>query len=172
MTLSILDLSAGKRAVWFNKRHPQVTFLDCRPDVEPDVVCDTRELPAAVGGGFGLLVFDPPHVNFGKNAEMSKQYGHHTTEEIRDIVRRTAHEAHRVSAPQALMAFKWNDHDQKLEKVLALMTEWWEPLFGHKVAQRTKHSSATYWVMLLRRDGSNCCGDEFTVAKNGEAPDD
>jgi hypothetical protein len=108
-------------------------------------------MPPEVGSGYGLIVFDPPHVNFGANAEMSKTYGHHTTDEIRDIVKRSAQEAHRVSRPDALMAFKWNDHDQKLEKVLALMSEWWEPLFGQLVATRTKHACGTHWVMLRRK---------------------
>lgn len=25
------------------------------------------------------------------------------------------------------MAFKWNDHDQKLDKVLTMMDEYWRP---------------------------------------------
>jgi hypothetical protein len=74
---------------------------------------------------------------------MSKTYGHHTTEQIRDIVKRSAAEAWRVSTPDALMAFKWNDHDQKLERVLALMADWWEPLFGQLVVTRTKHACGT-----------------------------
>jgi hypothetical protein len=149
--LKILDMSAGNRAMWFNKDNPLTTYLDRRESVKPTICCDTREMPSEVGEGYGLIVFDPPHVNFGKNAEMSKTYGYHTTDEIRDIIKRSAKEAHRVSKPDALMAFKWNDHDQKLEKVLALMTEWWEPLFGQLVAQRTKHACGTYWVMLRRK---------------------
>jgi hypothetical protein len=138
--------------MWFDKNHPEATFVDVRESVSPTVCCDSRELPSQIGSGFDLIVFDPPHVNFGANAEMSKTYGHHTTEQIRDIIRRTAQETHRVAAPRALMAFKWNDHDQKLERVLALMSEWWEPLFGNIVSQRTKHSCMTYWVMLRRKD--------------------
>jgi hypothetical protein len=148
--VKILDLSAGNRAVWFNKEYPDTTYVDIRPEVNPTMVADTRELPQEMNG-FNLIVFDPPHVNFSKNAEMSKTYGHHTTEEIRILISKTAREAHRVSVQDALMAFKWNDHDQKLDRVLALMAEWWEPLFGHKTAIRTAHPSATYWVMLRRK---------------------
>ena len=149
--MKILDLSAGNRAVWFNKQHPCATYLDLRPEVNPDIVCDTRNLPEQVGTGYDLVVFDPPHVNFGENAEMSKTYGYHTTDDIRDIISGSAKEAHRVSRPDALMAFKWNDHDQRFEKVLDLMSAWWEPLFGHKVSVRTKHASTTQWVLLRRR---------------------
>lgn len=150
--MKILDMSAGNRAVWFNKNYPDCTYVDVRPSVNPTVVADTRDLGNTVGEGYNLVVFDPPHVNFGANAAMSKTYGHHTTEQIRDIIRCSAKEAHRVTLPDALMAFKWNDHDQKLDKILALMSDWWEPLFGHATSSRTKHSCQTYWVMLRRRE--------------------
>jgi hypothetical protein len=148
--MKILDLSAGNRAVWFDKQYRDATFVDIRPEVQPTIVADSRALPKEFTD-YDLVVFDPPHVNFSQNAEMSKTYGWHTTAEIRALVELSAAEAHRVTRPDALMAFKWNDHDQKLEKVLALMAQWWEPLFGHKTAIRTAHPSATYWVMLRRR---------------------
>ena len=147
--MNIIDMSAGNRAVWFNKKHPDCIYIDIRESVNPDRVCDSRAT-GMNAGHFDLVVFDPPHVNLGEKSDMARTYGHFTTVEIRDIIRRTSQEAHRISKPEALMAFKWNDHSQKLEKVLALMPEW-EPLFGHKTASRTKHSSSTVWVMLKRR---------------------
>ena len=145
-------MSAGNRAVWFDKEYRDTTYLDLRPEVEPTIVCDTRHLPEEVGSGYDLIVFDPPHVNFGANAIMSKAYGHHTSEDIRSIVSGSAKEAHRVSRQDALMAFKWNDHDQSFDKILGLMDEWWEPLFGATTTVRTKHSSMTKWVLLRRRN--------------------
>ena len=149
--MKILDLSAGNRAIWWNKNYPDATFVDIRPEVNPDIVADSRCLPPEVGSGYALVVFDPPHVNFSASAQMSVTYGHHTTEEIREIINKTAGEAYRVTLPDALMAFKWNDHDQKLGKVLQLLLPWWEPLFGHKVAFRTAHPSATTWTLLRRK---------------------
>lgn len=148
--MKILDMSAGNRAVWFNKQHPSAVYVDRRAEVEPSIVANTRALPVEVGSGYNLIVFDPPHVNFGANAAMSKTYGHHTTEDIRSIIEGSAREAHRVSVLNALMAFKWNDHDQSFDKVLALMAPWWEPLFGHVTSVRTKHNCQTQWVMLRR----------------------
>lgn len=148
--MKILDLSAGRRGVWIAKDHPGAVFVDIRPEVEPTIVADSRNLPPEIGENYDLVVFDPPHVNFGKNANMSRDYGHHTTAEIRELVRKTAAEAHRVTRPEALMSFKWNDHDQPLARMLALMAPWWEPLFGHIVAQRAKHVCMTQWVMLKR----------------------
>mgnify|MGYP001619695377 CR=1 FL=1 len=149
--MKILDLSAGNRAVWFDKNYRDTTFVDIRPEVNPTVVADSRALPPEIGIDYALVVFDPPHVNFSAGAEMSKEYGHHTTQQIRDLILQTGAEAHRVTRPDALMALKWNDHDQKLAKILALLPHW-EPLFGHKVAMRTLHASATTWVLLRRRD--------------------
>jgi hypothetical protein len=146
--LKILDLTAGNRAIWFDKNHPRAVYLDKRAEVNPTVVCDTREIPESVGSRFNLVVFDPPHLNTGKNSNMSKCYGHHTTAEILETIEKTAHQAHKISAPHALMAFKWNDHDIRLERVLKLMPQW-EPLFGH-CTNKDRPRSKTYWVMLRR----------------------
>lgn len=152
--MKILDLSAGNRAVWFDKKYRDAVYVDIRPEVQPDFVADSRQLPQEVGTNYDLVVFDPPHVNFSAGAELSKRYGHHTTEQIRQLIHETAREAHRITRQDALMALKWNDHDQKLEKILGLMSKWWEPLVGHKVAMRTKHASATTWVLLRRLGGT------------------
>jgi hypothetical protein len=147
--VKILDLSAGNRAVWFNKNHPDCVYLDKRKKVNPTIVCDTRKIPKKVGSGYSLIVFDPPHLNYGAKSNMSRDYGHHTTEEILDTIKKTAIEAHRISKPDALMALKWNDHDIRLQRVFDLMPQW-EPLFG----QLTRHGgrSKTYWCMLRRLD--------------------
>ena len=148
--MKILDMSAGNRGTWWNRQYPDSLYLDIRPEVNPDLVCDTRAMPVEVGSGYDLIVFDPPHVNFGVNGHMSVCYGHHTTADIRSIIEGSANEAHRVSRPDALMAFKWNDHDQSFAKVLALMAAWWEPLFGTVSSGRMNNSRKTAWVMLRR----------------------
>lgn len=149
--MRILDLSAGNRAIWFDKDHRDAVYVDVRPEVEPTILADARSLPADLGEGFDLIVFDPPHKNNGASGNMTKNYGHHTHDEIRSIVRDTAREAHRVARPDALMAFKWNDHSIRLAIALSLMSAWWEPLFGHGVSSQQR-SSMTSWVMLRRRD--------------------
>ena len=155
--MKILDMSAGNRAIWFNKRHPDCLYVDIRAEVNPDLVCDMREgHPAIHNNTYNLIIFDPPHVNFGANANMTKTYGHHTSAEIRDIIRGSAYQAWICGKPGSLMAFKWNDHDQSFKSVLALMDDWWEPLFGTTTSTRTRHkgktNTTTQWVMLKRRD--------------------
>lgn len=153
-TMKILDLSAGNRAVWFDKNHRDALYIDVRPEVGPSIVADARALPAEVGEDFDLVVFDPPHKNSAATGNMSKNYGWWTHEQIRDIIAGTAKEAHRVARRDALMAFKWNDHSLKLETVLQLISPWWEPLFGHGVSGQQR-SSMTSWVMLRRRDAQS-----------------
>jgi hypothetical protein len=58
--MKILDLTAGRRAVWYDKKHPLCTYLDIRPEVEPDILCDTTALPDEVGRDYDLIVYDPP----------------------------------------------------------------------------------------------------------------
>ncbi len=149
--MKILDLTAGNRAIWFNKKHPFATYLDKRAEVSPDIVCDTTKLPPEIGNDYDLIVYDPPHMNCGPNSNMSKVYGYHTTFQILEDICGTAKEAHRVSKPNALMAFKWNTHDIRLERVFKLMGDW-EPLFGHLTKDGPNSKSQTFWVMLRRRD--------------------
>lgn len=142
-----------------------MTFIDKRPEAQPDFICDSRDIPDGAGNDYDMVVFDPPHLNFGKNSNMSKSYGHHTTEEIKDTIAGTAKEAHRVTKPRALMAFKWNDHDLSLDLALELMSPYWMPLFGHHLRNRggSDARSQSFWVMLLRLDepGPQICMKEI-----------
>ena len=158
--MRILDLTAGNRAIWYKKQHPDCTYLDKRESVNPDIVCDIRNIPGQVGSGFDLIVFDPPHLNFGINSNMSKCYGHHTTAEILDTIKGASIEAHRISKPDALMAFKWNNHDIRLERCFELMPHW-EPLFGHLTKDGPHSSSQTYWVMMKRRNKAQAWQEEL-----------
>jgi 23S rRNA G2069 N7-methylase RlmK/C1962 C5-methylase RlmI len=145
--VKILDLTAGRRAVWFNKNHPLATYVDRRAEVVPTHVADSTNLPPQVGKDFDLVIFDPPHLNCGPNSNMSRVYGYHTTKQILDLVAGVNREAHRVTKPRALMAMKWNTHDIRLQRVFDLMPLW-EPLVGHLT--KDGPSSQTYWVLLLR----------------------
>lgn len=165
--IKILDLSAGNRAIWIQKNLDFVTFLDKRPETSPDFICDTRNIPAEVGDNFDLVVFDPPHLNAGINSNTSKSYGYHTTQEIKETIIGSAGESHRVSKKNALMAFKWNDHDISLDLAIELMSPYWNPLFGHHLRNRggSASKSQSFWVMFLRRD---IPGVEIDMAKIGK----
>lgn len=143
--MKILDLTAGNRAIWFNKKHPLATYLDKRPEVDPDIVCDTtKEIP---GSGYNLICYDPPHVNCGPNSNMSRVYGYHTTAEILESIEKTGSMAHAASATDCLMALKWNNHDISLYRIFNILKNW-EPLFGHLTKDGPR--SQTYWVIFRR----------------------
>jgi hypothetical protein len=127
-------MTSRRRGIWFDKNYRDTDFMEGAPAM----------------GSYDLIVFDPVHVNGGAKSHMSRDYGHHTAAEIRAFVYEQSRLAYLVARPDALMAFKWNDHDQKLPKILTLMETWWEPLFGQKVSERSKHASRTCWVMLRR----------------------
>lgn len=158
--MKILDVSAGNRAIWFNKNHPDATYLDIRSEMNPDIVCDTRKLPPEVGAGYDLIVFDPPHKNNGPDFGMARSYGCFNHDEIRSTIMETAKETHRVANDNALMAFKWNDHSIKLTKVVGMLSPYWEPLFGHGVSHQQR-SSSTSWVLLRKRKLESNLGDEL-----------
>ncbi len=148
--MKILDLSAGNRAIWFNKKHPLAMFVDIRAEVNPTIVADSTKLPESVGSGYDLVVWDPPHMCCGPKSNMAKSYGYHKTGEILSIVEGTGREAHRVTKPNALMALKWNDHDIRLQRIFDLLPHW-EPLFGHLVKKGGSiGASHTFWAMLRR----------------------
>ena len=151
--MRILDLSAGNRAMWFDKSNAMVTFLDRRECRGPDFVCDTRSIPLEVGENFDLVVFDPPHENVGAKSHMAKRYGHSTRADIESTIRGSGREAHRVTRENALMAFKWNDKAWNLDIVLSWLEPYWEPLFGSHLRNQGGPSARTqsFWVMLLRR---------------------
>ena len=152
--MRILDLSAGNRAIWFDKANPLATFLYKRAECNPTIVCDTTAIPDEAGANYDLVVFDPPHENVGANGYMAKRYGHSTRSQIVETIKGSGREAHRVTRSKALMAFKWNDHAYKLDSVLELLAEYWTPLFGHHMRNRGGAAATTqsFWVLLLRKD--------------------
>jgi hypothetical protein len=147
--MKILDMSAGNRAIWYNKNHPMALYIDKRESVKPDLVANTCDLNMIENGIYDLIVFDPPHLNCGKNSNMSKVYGYHTTKEILETIEGSAKEAHRVSKQNALMALKWNCHSIRLQRVFDLMPQW-EPLFGALTKNGPGAKSKTYWCMMRR----------------------
>lgn len=147
--MRILDLTAGNRAIWFDRQCKLATFVDVRGEAEPDFIANSCALPPGVGLGYDLVVFDPPHKPNGKSFGMARSYGSFTMAEIRTLLTGAAKEAHRVTNAVAFMAFKWNDHHLKLDSALKLLEPYWYPLFGHGVSYQQR-ASGTSWVMLAR----------------------
>lgn len=151
-----MDVSAGNRAMWFDKNNPLTTFVDRRAEVNPGIVADTTNLRMLADNTFDLSVFDPPHVAANANSNLAKSYGVSTVPDILNTVSGTARELFRVLKPGSLLAFEWNDHDISLKRVLSLMPQF-VPLFGQitsvRVRPNGKVRSSTHWVLLLSTKG-------------------
>lgn len=148
--MKILDMTAGGRNIWLDKFCPDAVFVDHRVAMNPDVVADSTCLPFD-NESFDLIVFDPPHGNFGVGSNQSRLYGSYTLSEIREFMRGAAAEAHRVGRAEALMAFKWCNHDMRHDWALAILDPWWRALFGHVVSIRSRHASTSQWFMLSKK---------------------
>jgi SAM-dependent methyltransferase len=159
-------MSAGHRAIWFNRLQAETVFVDIRPETHPTVLADTTQLPFP-DNWFDLIVFDPPHMTHGEGSTMAKYYSAFPAEVIRDLVQKSGAEAFRVVKTDGLMAFKWNDHDVRLPRILLLM-EGWEPLFGQKVAGRSLHRSGSYWVLLRKKGGGYQNESQMRLVLNKE----
>jgi len=135
--------------MWYDQYHPGVVYVDLRPEVRPDILCDSGQLPFR-RRCFDLIVFDPPHHNIGANADMVKRYGHFTNAEIKWFVLRAFHDFARVLKKDGLILFKWSDHTTKLTTILGFICGEFTPLFGQLGSTRVKHPSMTYWVTLVK----------------------
>ncbi len=155
----ILDACCGGRMFWFNKRHPDVLFMDNRQfdgelcdgrhfTVSPDVFGDFRDMPFA-DESFYLVVFDPPHLMRAKdNSWLAQKYGRLNPDTYKDDLRRGFHECFRVLKPNGVLVFKWNETEVKTRDILRLAE--YPPLFGHRSGKFSK----TQWVVFMKNQQS------------------
>lgn len=146
--MKILDATCGKRGIWFDKEFRDAVYIDVRPEVEPQIIMDCTRTTFREKE-FDLIVFDPPHVNVGANSDMTKSYGHFTSQQIRELIQGADLEFCRILKDEGFLLFKWNDHDQKLQRMLELMPHF-KALFGQKTSERSLHASVTSWVCLIK----------------------
>lgn len=150
----VLDVCCGSRMFHFNKRNPNVVFMDNRQyyeelesghvvDVNPDVVADFRDIPFE-DNSFHLVVFDPPHLlRAGLKSWLVKKYGKLSPDTWQEDLKQGFSECMRVLKPNGTLVFKWNEDQIKLKEVLA--TTEFEPLFGNK-------RSNTHWLVFMKEE--------------------
>lgn len=141
----------GSKMFYFQKEHPNVTFMDAREyhekldsghviDVRPDIVGDFRDIPFE-DSTFDLVVFDPPHlVRAGDNSWMAKKYGKLDKDTWPADIKQGFDECMRVLKPTGTLIFKWNEDQIKLKQILDIIGH--EPLFGNKRAK-------THWLTFV-----------------------
>ena len=149
----ILDATAGFRMMWFNKNHPNCLYLDERPECEPDIVTDFRDLSRFNDETFRLIVFDPPHyLDKWHNAEIkiNIDYGLLKAETWQSDLKKCFLECFRVLKDYGVLLFKWNNHDVDYRQVLKCFPI--KPLFGQQVktSKSKKHPCSTKWFCFMK----------------------
>ena len=121
----VLDACCGSRMFWFNRRHPDVVFMDRRE--ESHTLCDGRALEIKPD----VVVFDPPHlIHAGESSWLAKKYGKLNGETWKEDLKDGFRECFRVLEPGGVLVFKWCEDQVSTSEVLKLASQ--EPLFGHR----------------------------------------
>lgn len=155
----ILDVCCGGRMFWFDKKNPNVLFVDRevrQPRIVgkgkhgrirsclPDKVMDFRKLELP-DNQFSLVVFDPPHLSkLGENSYTAQTYGRLNPITWRNDLAKGFGECFRVLKPDGVLIFKWNEFEIPIKEVLELTSE--KPLFGHISGKAQK----THWVTFMK----------------------
>ena len=116
----ILDACCSGRMMWFNKKHPNATYIDIRKkakgiikerknfSVEPDIVMDFRKTTFK-DKSFKLIAWDPPHLfNLGKTSMMRKKFGCLDPNNWQSDLRAGFIELWRILDDYGVLIFKWN----------------------------------------------------------------
>jgi len=116
--------------MWYNKKNPDVLYLDERPECEPDVVGDYRNLKDFADNTFNLVVFDPPHVVRSTKfytMRMVRDFGQLNPDTWEMDLKKAFKELFRVLKPFGFLIFKWSNHHIPSNKIIKLAGI--EPLF-------------------------------------------
>jgi hypothetical protein len=119
----ILDATAGFRMMWFDKKHPNCIYLDQRPECEPDIVGDFRDLKQFADETFRLIVFDPPfwlkHGSTEQN-NMGKNFGYLEPETWQVDLKQGIAELWRILRPFGILFGKWSTYQISAHEFLKL----------------------------------------------------
>jgi len=156
----ILDACCGGRMFWFNKKHPNVLYIDKRirekghatdrpkHSIKPDIQMDFRKLKFK-DKSFKLVVFDPPHL-IGKedSYDMIRKYGCLIAETWQSDIKKGFNECWRVLEDYGVLIFKWNDACKKRKEILNIIEK--KPLFGHPILSK----NPTHWLAFMKIPGT------------------
>lgn len=155
--MKILDACCGSRMFWFEKDHPDVTYMDIRQEtfeihakkvnVDPDIVGDFRDMPFD-DETFDLVIFDPPHLKWaGQNSIMRAQYGQLNKDTWKEDIFLGFSECMRVLRNDGTLIFKWSDVQIHVKEILDILKKVnYIPLLGD---QRGK----TRWLVFVKNGG-------------------
>lgn len=151
----VIDVCAGSRMMWFDKKNPIAIFGDERSEshtlcdgralnISPDLLFDFTNLPFP-DCSFRLVAFDPPHLKHaGETSWLRLKYGV-LSGGWQDEIRKGFSECFRVLEPEGVLIFKWAEDQVKLRDVLSLTPN--KPLFGHTTGRKGQ----THWMTFMKQ---------------------
>ena len=149
-----LDVTAGNRMMWKNKRHPLFVYMDKNEHskIPPDIVGVWEHLPFR-DNMFETAFFDPPHKfnrksGFWADPKSPNYYGadirreklasgiYHGTRELLRVAKR--------------LCFKWCDDEISLQRILSLFPQAWREINRWCDNKVRAHGNFTWWITLIR----------------------
>lgn len=148
--MKILDATCGRRTIWFpyERHNKDTTYIDIRPEVKPDIVCDATNTPFA-DRSFDMILFDPPFRQFGKNSIYGDVYTSMRKSEIYIFIKDAFKEFKRILKDDGVVIFKWGCYSNiNLYKVLDIAHDF-VPMFGWGFNRLQNYK--TNWTVLRKR---------------------
>jgi len=163
-SIRILDATCSIRSIWYQKKHPFVTFLDKRYEtinmktenlkfkdcttlrIHPDIIAEWQSLPFK-DGVFDMIVFDPPHIIANRDNKLSgmqKKYGLFYKDNWRRVLGTGIIELFRVLRSNGTFILKWCEVDKKVDEVIQLIP--YPPMFGTRTGQANKN----HWIVFIK----------------------
>jgi len=148
MVEMILDSTAGKRMMWFQKNYEETIYMDIKREVKPTIVADFRALPFQ-NEVFDLVVFDPPQRYYG-NGIFYRKWGNLRSELIIPTLYKASRELFRVLKTGQFLILKWCTVAKELNRILTVFP--YKPLFGQRTSGKKyyRDTSQTYWVTFQK----------------------
>ena len=154
----ILDACCSVKAMWYNKKHPNVVYIDIRKEpagflgygrkeeLNQDFIMDFRKMDFP-DKAFKLVVFDPPHLSkLGKTSLFRNKFGCLNPETWQNDLKKGFKECWRVLDNYGTLVFKWSNSEIPFKKVLSLIEE--KPLFYNTT--NYKSTSVTKWFCFMK----------------------
>ena len=158
--MKILDATAGSRSIWYQPKHPFVTFMDKRKEcykdprpnryfvhrIEPDIVSKWKDCPFP-DNYFDMVVFDPPHIIRERGQakiHLVLKYGELYKDNWESVLQGGVNKLFQVLKPEGVFILKWCEVCVKVDAVLKLFP--YKPLFGTRTGQKNNN----HWILFIK----------------------
>ena len=144
--------------MWFNKHDPNTIYIDQRPECEPDIIADFRNLNQFPDKKFKFIVFDPPHFFRSERCHtgsLPNQFGALNPDTWKQDLSRGFKELWRVLDDYGILVFKWSDYCMSAHKALEQFPV--KPLIyqitasGLKSTTKKKDGKHTAWFCFMKK---------------------